>query len=211
MSEPQANQVVNVPNQLTAVRLVLAIVLFVVIGMAQGQDARAQDASTSGGSSPLYVAAFILFVIAAGTDWVDGFYARRYDQVTVLGRIFDPFVDKVIICGTFVFLVASKGSQVSAWMAVVVVVRELLVTALRSFFERRGTDFSAAWAGKIKMVLQCLAVAASLWLLSYNRPEANAQPEWLVYTVIVLVWSAIVVTIYSGVEYVVAASRLWRD
>ena len=196
----------NVPNQLTALRLALSIVLFVVIAIAQ-----TLDTSHAARQSQLYLAAFILLIIAAGTDWVDGFYARRYDQVTVLGRIFDPFVDKVIICGVFIFLVASPGSQISAWMAVVVVVRELLVTALRSFFERRGTDFSAKWAGKVKMVLQCAAAAASLLLLTYTQPDTQPAPAWLGYLVTALVWSAIVVTVYSGAEYVVAAARLWKD
>ncbi|NIP84876.1 MAG: CDP-diacylglycerol--glycerol-3-phosphate 3-phosphatidyltransferase [Planctomycetales bacterium] len=191
---------------MTALRLALSVVLFVVLAIAQSLD---PDHATR--QSQLYLAAFILFVIAAGTDWVDGFYARHYDQVTVLGRIFDPFVDKVIICGVFIFLVASPGSQITAWMAVVVVVRELLVTALRSFFERRGTDFSAKWAGKVKMVLQCGAAAASLLLLTYTRPDTQPAPAWLLNLVIVLLWSAIVVTVYSGAEYVVAAARLWKD
>ena len=72
------------------------------------------------------------------TDWLDGYWARKYGQVTTLGRILDPFVDKIIICGTFIFLAAVPGSRrVAAWMAVVVVGRELLVTALRSFLGRR--------------------------------------------------------------------------
>ena len=106
----------------------------------------------------------MLFAIAAGTDWVDGFYARRYGQITQLGRILDPFADKIIICGTFTFLAAvppviqrrarSSASEIWAWMAVIVVAREILVTALRSFFEEHGSDFSAKWSGKWKMVFQ---------------------------------------------------------
>jgi CDP-diacylglycerol---glycerol-3-phosphate 3-phosphatidyltransferase len=80
--------VFNVPNQLTSIRLVLAIVLFALIAYEQ------------------YLAGMWVFIVAAGTDWIDGFYARRYNQVTTLGRILDPFVDKIIICGTFIFLAA---------------------------------------------------------------------------------------------------------
>ena len=114
-----------------------------------------------------------MFVVAAGTDWVDGFWARRYGQVTTLGRILDPFVDKIIICGTFIFLVAESAIRASpAWMAVIVVGRELLVTALRSFLEEQGADFSAKLSGKLKMVLQCLAATLSLLALSQaERPE----------------------------------------
>ena len=144
------------------------------------------------------------------TDWVDGFWARRYGQVTVLGRIFDPFVDKVIICGAFIFLVASPESKVTAWMAVVVTGREMLVTVIRSFFEQQGTDFSAKMAGKLKMVLQCVAVVASLYLLSHTDRSAPA-PAWLETTVTLSLWAAILITIYSGAEYVVVAARLMRS
>ena len=88
-----SNDVFNVPNQLTFARLVLAIVVFALIPLQ------------------LYLAALIVFVIAASTDWVDGYYARRFNQVSKLGRIFDPFVDKFIICGTFIFLAAEPGSK----------------------------------------------------------------------------------------------------
>lgn len=192
---------VNFPNLLTTLRLLLSIVLFILISIAQREDAE------PGLVSRLYWIALVIFVVAACTDWVDGFWARRYGQVTVVGRIFDPFVDKVIICGTFIFLVASTHSQVAAWMAVVVTGRELLVTALRGFFEQRGTDFSAKMAGKLKMVLQCLAVIASLYLLTFTE---NNRPTWLTPTVLTILWAAILLTIYSGVEYVVVAIRLAR-
>ncbi|MFZ1934510.1 MAG: CDP-alcohol phosphatidyltransferase family protein, partial [Thermoguttaceae bacterium] len=80
----------NFPNQLTSLRLLLSVVMFCFV---------TQD---------YYLTSFVLFVIAAGTDWLDGYYARKYGQVTTLGRILDPFADKVIVCGTFIFLVANK-------------------------------------------------------------------------------------------------------
>lgn len=191
-----SSTVVNVPNQLTAARLVLAVVLFVLL------------------ECQYYVSGLVLFVIAAATDWVDGYWARKYGQVTVLGRILDPFADKIIVCGSFIFLAADPDSLLRAWMAVVVVGRELLVTALRSFLEERGTDFSATTAGKWKMVLQCVTIAMCLYRLSY-RPvdtigtEAFA-PVWLTHSVTVLVWAAVVITVYSGIGYVLAAIRLLR-
>src|SRR3990172_5683907 len=102
------NTIWNVPNQLTVARLVLSIFCFVFLAV------------------DWYLAALVLFVIAAGTDWVDGFWARRYGQITQLGRILDPFADKIIICGTFIFLAAvppvitgRSASEIAAWMAVV--------------------------------------------------------------------------------------------
>src|SRR5574340_1062181 len=80
-------RIFNVPNQLTSLRLILSVVMFCLIPLG------------------FYWASLVLFVLAAGTDWLDGWYARRYHQVTVLGRIMDPFADKIVICGTFIFLV----------------------------------------------------------------------------------------------------------
>jgi CDP-diacylglycerol--glycerol-3-phosphate 3-phosphatidyltransferase len=181
--------VFNVPNQLTSIRLVLAIVLFALIAYQY------------------YLLGMWVFIVAAGTDWIDGYYARRYNQVTTLGRILDPFVDKIIICGTFISLAGVEGSGLTRAMAVVVVGRELLVTALRSFLEQQGADFSATLSGKLKMVLQCIAAVASLYALSYNP---LLPPGWLQTTLVVSVWSAVALTVISGIAYVFAAIKLLR-
>lgn len=190
-TKPANSTVFNVPNQLTIARLVLAVVMFCVIPFE------------------LYLVAMLLFLVAAGTDFLDGWYARKFDQVTVLGRILDPFADKIIICGSFIFLAAEPDSEVHAWMTVVIVGRELLVTALRSFLEERGADFSASMSGKLKMVVQCTAVSVSILRLSYVGAEAEPA-VWLVPSLQVLVWAAVVITVYSGVAYIFAAVRLMR-
>ncbi|MBX7072274.1 MAG: CDP-diacylglycerol--glycerol-3-phosphate 3-phosphatidyltransferase [Pirellulales bacterium] len=183
--------VFNLPNQLTVLRLILSVVLFALMAFRY------------------HLTSTIVFIIAASTDWLDGYFARKYNLVTVLGRILDPFVDKVIICGAFIFLVAEANSGVKAWMAVVVVARELLVTALRGHLEGEGVNFSAAMSGKLKMVLQCVAVGMSLFYLSYDAIGVVA-PAWLWYLVLASVWSAVVLTIYSGAVYVIAAISLIR-
>ncbi len=185
-----SNTVLNVPNVLTTVRFLLSIVVFVLIPLGH------------------YVAAMIVFVIAASTDWIDGWWARKYGQVTKLGRIFDPFVDKIIICGTFIFLAAERGSGIEPWMAVVVMGREMLVTAIRGVIEQQGGDFSAQMAGKLKMVFQCVAVVASLMALEFYRRGISPLPPWLFWTLLVSVWLALISTIYSGLEYVVVAARI---
>jgi CDP-diacylglycerol---glycerol-3-phosphate 3-phosphatidyltransferase len=212
-------KVFNLPNQLTSLRLLLSVVLFGLIALEY------------------YVASFILFVIAAGTDWLDGYYARKYGQVTTLGRILDPFADKVIICGTLIFLAMAPAMLVErwglrAWMIVVIVGRELLVTALRSFIEERGANFSANMSGKLKMVLQCVAAGACLVYLHCARvglgsmPRDLAQevqsleharmtaglvqgvPVWVWWAMVISVWSAVMLTIYSGVVYIFVAVKL---
>ena len=183
-------QIWTIPNLLSASRLLLAIVLFVV--MERGRHGTA----------------LVLFLVAASTDWVDGWWARRFGQVSRLGRILDPLVDKVIVCGAFILLAGrgAAGGAIAPWMAVVVVVRELIVTAVRSEMEREGHDFSAALSGKLKMVLQCAAVVLEL--------AARAWPGWepagldLRTAAGWTAWAAVVATVWSGVEYLVAARVL---
>ncbi len=184
----------NFPNQLTALRLLLSVVLFCFI------------------VAELYFVGLWLFVVAAGTDWLDGYFARKYGQVTTLGRILDPFADKVIVCGSFILLAAAPAMietpwGLRAWMVVIVVGRELLVTALRSFIEQRGSDFSAKRSGKLKMVLQCAAVIVCLIYLSHDD-AATAAPAWCLWLMAATVWSAVLLTVYSGGVYVRAAARL---
>ena len=202
----------NVPNALTLVRIVLAFVLF---GLLECQ---------------YYIAGLVLFLIAAGTDWMDGWWARKYNQVTVLGRIMDPFADKLIVCGTLIYLasipaVTEVKYGLAVWMVVVIIAREMLITTIRSFLEQQGRDFSAKMAGKLKMGLQCVAIPACLlWvILSANTAAsvssaaasvssaAAQQSAWWVdvlYDVMVVsVWGTLLVTIYSGLLYVVAALK----
>ena len=189
------NVVFNIPNQLTAARLALSIAVFVLIPLQ------------------LYLPALVVFALAAGTDWIDGWWARTYKQVTKLGRVFDPFVDKILICGTFIFLAAEENSGIYAWMAVVVMGREMLVTVLRTMVEQSGGDFSAKMAGKLKMVFQCLAVGASLVVLMKMQGGAKVSAEenaWLFWTLHISAWLAVLSTIYSGLEYVFIAARTLR-
>ncbi len=191
----------NLPNLITVSRFVLAMVLFVLIDLDGWWRTSAA-----------------LFVVAASTDVLDGYLARKYGQVTVLGRILDPFVDKIIICGAFVFLQGKSSdglsSGINGWMTFVIVAREMFITSLRAVLEQYGRDFSAKWSGKLKMGLQCAAVP--LCLLSLSRPFLRDVGEYIsaggfLMLRDVAVWATVAITIYSGVEYVVRASRLWKE
>lgn len=178
------DRVWTVPNVLSAARLGLAVLFFVLV---ERED---------------FTAAFWAFVVAAATDWIDGWYARRFGEVSRLGRILDPLVDKVLVCGAFVLLAARGGTSLLPWMAVVVVVRELVVTAVRAEMERSGRDFSAGAAGKLKMGFQCAAVAVELARLGFG-PALGALDAGAVARL--LAWAAVVLTAWSGAEYVVRA------
>ncbi len=193
----------NVPNVATIARIVLSLVLFLFLSLGW------------------YATSLVLFVITAFTDWFDGYWARKYGQITQLGRVLDPFADKLFICGVFIFLAATaplvNGTQpsgITAWMAVVIVGRELLVTTLRTFVEQRGGDFSAKWIGKWKMVLQCLAAGWSIVHLSYLNAAGTewqiAPPAWMSKGLPLVAWATVLVTLYSGYTYVQAAIEMMR-
>ncbi|MDB4749498.1 CDP-diacylglycerol--glycerol-3-phosphate 3-phosphatidyltransferase [Rubripirellula sp.] len=187
MTESTNPSIYNVPNALTSIRFGLAIAVMLLIPREE------------------YLIGLVIFIVAASTDWMDGYWARKYGQVTKLGRIFDPFVDKIIICGTFIALVEVTDSGVESWMATIVVGRELLVTSLRGMIEGSGGDFSASQLGKWKMVLQCGAVIAILVTL---LNPGNDSLEW---TSTGFLWAAIALTVYSGIDYSRAAARVMRD
>lgn len=175
----------NVPNSLSMARLILAVLVGFLIEWK------------------FFFAAMIIFIIAASTDFVDGWWARRYGQVTKLGRVLDPFVDKIIITAALVALVGATGSKVPAWMVTVIIGRELLITSLRAMVEGKGGDFSARWLGKWKMLFQCAAIVSSLLLLLYGTTQT-----WLSLATTILLWVAVISTVASGFDYVVKVVQL---
>ena len=181
---------VNLPNAITVSRLALALVLFALI------DIEGWWRTAAG-----------LFAFAAATDFLDGYFARRWGQVTQLGRILDPFVDKIIVCGSFLFLVRHPESGICGWVAFTVFAREMLVTQIRSVLEARGVDFSAAWIGKIKMAVQCVAVVVCLLSLS-DELFSGPPPVPFLWLRDAVVWAAVGITVWSGVDYCLRAAKL---
>lgn len=202
ITHPPKPRVLNLPNSLTLARLTLSIVLFVLLelGREHGDVAR------------WHMSGFIVFTIAASTDWLDGYLARKRGEVTTLGRILDPFVDKVVVLGTVVFLLATPDSGLAPWMVTLVIARELLVTGLRSFLEGENVPFGADWAGKIKMVLQCAAIGAVLLYLGAVKPNvadhAGTELAWAKIARDTTIWIAVAVTAASGVSYAWKAALL---
>lgn len=184
----------NIPNALTLLRLVMTFALLAIMN-----------------STDWWIAAAILFVVAALSDALDGYLARRWNQMTTLGRIMDPFVDKILVGGAFIFLVARPESGVTPWLTFAVIAREMFITGLRSMMEQHGIDFSAKLSGKLKMALQ--SVAVPVCLLSLSQPFLESSGTWregFLAMRSVLLWGTLVITVYSGLEYSWRAWRTWR-
>ncbi len=163
---------VNVPNVLTLLRiLAVPVIVVALLGETPNGDALAAG----------------VFALAAFTDGLDGYIARRRQDITTFGKLVDPLADKLLIVAALVSLV-SLG-RLAAWVAMVIIARELAVTVLRAVAVEQGVVISASWLGKLKTVLQIAAVfALIIW---------NPSPTW----VDVLVYVALAVTVISGVDY----------
>jgi len=194
MTPRQPPSVFNLPNQLTTARLFLSIILFVLIGMEA------------------WFWCLVVFALAALTDWLDGYLARLQNLASALGRVFDPLVDKVLVCGAFIFLLpfGSREGQgwLTPWMVTVVVARELIITGLRSYLETIGAQFGADWLGKLKMGLQCAAILA---IFVCQLPLAGSFQVLCLYLRDGLIYAMVLATILSGLQYLWRAAFVMRN
>jgi CDP-diacylglycerol--glycerol-3-phosphate 3-phosphatidyltransferase len=184
----------TIPNLLTLSRLPLAVVLFACI------------------AHHWWLAALIVFGLAALTDWLDGLLARRLNQQSAFGRSIDPLIDKVLTGGAFIYLMPVQGAELSEWMVTVMIGRELLITGIRGIMETRGVKFGADALGKIKMVLQCVVLVAILAVLWLNTFTPSAETSQVLRVVqLALIYGMLLVTIASGIQYIVKAGKNWNN
>ena len=137
--------------------------------------------------------ASLLFVLASATDFFDGHIARELDQVTMLGKILDPLADKMLTLAAFLGLMIS--GEASAWAIYIIIVRELFITGLRTVAVGENLDISASMAGKVKTVMQMIAIG----FLIMHFPFATE-----------LLWLAVAITLYSGGEFVYGFSKAFK-
>lgn len=162
----------NLPNLLTVVRIMLVPVLVVaLLGNTPAGD----------------VLAAVVFALASLTDFADGYLARARDSITTFGKLMDPLADKLLIVAALVSLVSLH--RLAAWVAMVIITRELAVTVLRLGATQAGVVMAASLFGKIKT---CLQIAAILAVIAVHR-----QPAW----VSALVYATVLVTVLSGLDY----------
>jgi len=183
---PGPSKIRNLPNALTALRLLL-VPLF---GWLLVRD--------DGDNTASRIFAFVVFVVAIATDYLDGEIARRRHLVTTFGKVADPIADKLLI-GTALVGLSSLG-ELPWWVTIVVLVREIGVTLLRFWVIRHGV-IAAGRGGKAKTALQALAI--SLYLLPLSGPAASIR-AWVMA-------AAVILTVTTGLHYVVKALALRRQ
>jgi CDP-diacylglycerol---glycerol-3-phosphate 3-phosphatidyltransferase len=186
---------VNLPNSITLIRILSIPLLIWIIS--------SHHFSSVTGEKELFASA--LFIAASMTDGIDGYLARKRGQVTTMGVLLDPLADKLLIAAAFVSLVQLNPSLVPAWVAVVVIGREFLVTGLRSIAATEGFTIEASELGKFKMVVQIVAVVAVIL--------DHRWKDWPVYGYYVFpvhwiaslaIWFMVCVSLVSAIDYFVA-------
>lgn len=147
----------NIPNKITISRILL-IPFFVIVMMF---DFGWGTMSLFGAEMPVHhFIGALIFIIASTTDWVDGYYARKYNLVTTLGKFLDPLADKLLVSAAFILMV--ELDMASAWIIIIIISREFAVTGLRLILAGGGEVVAANQLGKIKTWAQIVAIAAAL-------------------------------------------------
>ncbi|CAM3230342.1 CDP-diacylglycerol--glycerol-3-phosphate 3-phosphatidyltransferase [Vagococcus fessus] len=188
----------NLPNKLTVIRICMIPVFLIVVADAMAWGSM----SIAGTAIPVnQFVGMIIFAVASITDWLDGKIARSQGLVTNFGKFADPLADKMLVMTAFIVLV-SQG-KVPAWIAAVIVCRELAVTGLRLLLVEDGEVMAAAWPGKVKTATQMLAI---IFLMINNAPfEALGLP-----VATILLYVCLAFTIYSGVDYFIKNSHVFK-
>lgn len=196
----------HVPNALTAGRLVLAAIFFILLSYYQHEGR---------GDPSLLNTAFVIYLIALFTDFLDGHLARKWKVEGAFGRVVDPFVDKVLVLGSFIFFagknfviqvehvhVVKTITGVAPWMVVLILARELFVTSLRGISESSGKSFGAVFSGKLKMVLQSATILVILLYVNYFERSHGDIERYARHVRDVFIWLTILITLLSGLSYI---------
>jgi CDP-diacylglycerol---glycerol-3-phosphate 3-phosphatidyltransferase len=211
----------HIPNALTASRLVLAFVFFGMLSYYQNESPMGRH-----GDVVWLNIAFFIYIVALITDFLDGFLARRWKAEGAFGRVVDPFVDKVLVLGSFIFFAGKNFTipwqnpgdtpsnvttitGVVPWMVVVILARELLVTTLRGSSESGGQAFGAQFSGKLKMAFQSATILVILLYVNYrDRFTTDGEADFRHFRDF-CIWATLAITVISGLLYIRHAIRLY--
>lgn len=189
----------NLPNKLTIFRIIMIPVFMIFVSIpASGSGTQVLGSEWHW----QFVVAAVIFAVASFTDWLDGYIARRDNIVTNFGKFADPLADKMLVATAFIALVGIDLAP--AWLVSIIIMRELAVTGLRLLLVERGTVMAAGGAGKLKTFTQMLSI---IFLLIGDFPFA-----FLPFSIgQILLYLALIFTIYSGVDYFVKNKAVFSD
>ncbi|MFD1037915.1 CDP-diacylglycerol--glycerol-3-phosphate 3-phosphatidyltransferase [Virgibacillus byunsanensis] len=188
----------NVPNKITLSRIFLLPIFIILLSVSF------EWGEFNIGETVLPISHFVaalLFIIAAATDWVDGYYARKYNLVTNLGKFLDPLADKLLVSAALILLV--EIGLAPAWVAIIIISREFAITGLRLVAAGEGIVLAAGNMGKLKTVTQMVAIAA---LLLHNYPFAYIGFPFGT----IMLYIALFFTVLSGYDYFVKNWHVMR-
>lgn len=189
----------NLPNKITISRICLIPLFIIVLTIPFSWG----EWLLAGESFPVtHFVAAIIFIIASATDWLDGYYARKYNLITNMGKFLDPLADKLLVSAAFILLV--ELDLIAAWIVILIVSREFAVTGLRLVAAGEGIVLAASSMGKLKTASQLTAITL---LLLHNFPFVYLNLP--LHTVIVYV--ALILTVWSGVDYFIKNWHVLRD
>ena len=178
-----SNEIWNLPNGLTLFRIFLVPFLVVVLlTKFTGRE----------------YAGLTIFLVAAITDFFDGYFARRRNQITRLGALLDPIADKLLMSSAFISLVEMDPKHVPAWMVVIIIGREFAVSGLRSIAAQQGVTIAASPLGKTKTITQVIAI--SFLILGYELGEFRRVGT-------LALWAVMLFALASGVDYFIKFAR----
>jgi len=189
----------NIPNKITLSRICLIPIFIIILSIPFNWG------EWSIGTTTLPVSHFvagIIFLIASLTDWLDGYYARKYHLVTNMGKFLDPLADKLLVSAAFILLV--EMDLAPAWIVIVIISREFAVTGLRLVAAGEGIVLAASNMGKLKTVSQISAIAL---LLLHNFPFSYIG----IPIDIIFLYIALILTTWSGIEYFIKNWHVMRD
>ncbi len=205
----------NLPNSITLVRLVMVIIFTVALAAGAAVSPVAAESAPFDGwfvvvSLPACVALWA-FVLGAVSDFFDGHLARKYGLVTNLGKLLDPLADKILVCAAFVYL--SSVGMCPFWVTILILFREFLVTGLRQLAALKGVALAADLSGKWKTGLQLGFCIACLFHLAYggNAPQPLrflSVGEGGVWCRSFFLWGSVLLTVWSGLHYLVRGRHL---
>ena len=152
--------------------------------------------------------ALFLFVLAGATDWVDGYIARKYDQISNFGKFMDPLADKLLVTAALLLFV--QWGRMPAWALMVILTREFAVSGMRMMAATSGAVIAAGWSGKVKTVVTFVGI--SLMLVPFHNWITDCNCDQNILTLDTVTIAAILVTtVYSGVEYLARNYRVFLD